>query len=1601
MENHQNSRLKKWKNNLLDLSFRNNLLNFRETQKTVPLKPLNLAVLEDSLAEGKSFTLYSKKKFEDGFQNFLSKQTKNQNSEETETEDETQTVVNENEKEEEFLNRELVRQRIYLELSRGEYDKRMKKILHLYRSGMEENGSNTIYLTLGYLHWFESPSSDRVRKAPLILLPVRIKRGTLSNPYQIELEDEEPLINITLLKKLQVDFGINTDKYEQLPEDDSGIDVSEILQRFELLLSEMGKERWKITSESWIGYFSFTKFLMWRDLEAHRESLFASGIVNHLFEGNGNPYPLAASFETQETIDENHQVSEDLSVVDADSSQLAAIYGVLAGNSFVLQGPPGTGKSQTITNMIAQLMAQGKTVLFVSEKMAALKVVYKRLKQVGLGPFCLELHSDKSNKKRIISGLKEVLELSGEYSQTSWLQLTEKLQKKRSRLDSYVELLDSDTPLGKSVYHLLSGIIGLQKQTQINIDFASLEQNQSEEFYLEKIEKLFLSSSGLGIPIEHPFFGCDLLEWSPARARKISDLNEKLLFETRKLRELFPEIMQWLQFNESSPENINLSDLENVEKLAGLLVESPNPPAIVFNKDEWQFIKPQLLNLVAMARCSQKKQQQLAAVFTSQLFELDLENLLHKFQKWKDSFFILAFIFLFFARRKLKKTVKPDEMPDNEEIASELESAVEINQNQLKIEQAGDQAAAIRDLYTDDEGLDFNSLEKLVNWVDSFKQIEVYFYGRNLNDANTSSHWQNLASTHQDLLKPETEKGRVLREFLSTCQIFHKIRKELFSQLNYSTDSRGLSLIDFLAELLNWKENSSDLREWCDYQSQALTCRKQGLAPLVEVFEKGSISRDQLSSVFKFSFYSWWWAKIMQDEPLLKQFRGRKHEEIIKQYQQLDVQARQLARLEIISRLARKIPDKNVPGEMAIIRRQIELKRRHMPLRKLFCNIRTILPLLKPCFLMSPLSVARYLEPEMENFDVVIFDEASQIPPWDAVGALARGNQAVITGDSRQLPPTSFFSVDTSSDDYPLEEEIEDLESILEEAVASGVREHRLRWHYRSRHEALISFSNYRYYENRLHTFPAADNQVPGLGLFFRHIKSGYYDRGKSRTNRGEAEALVAEIEKRLLADESQRSIGVVTFSMAQRQLIEDLLEESRLNNPQIEKYFSDAVEEPVFVKNLENVQGDERAVMFFSVGYGPDKNGQVSMNFGPLNRQGGERRLNVAITRAREELVVFSSLLPEQIDLSRTKSKGVQDFRIFLDYARRGMEALEQGVTNQSRVDFDSPFEKEVFQALESAGLKLDNQVGCSGYRIDLAVVDPEKPGRYILGIECDGATYHSSKCARDRDRIRQSVLESLGWNMYRIWSTDWWYNREKEVEKVVQKYKNLQSKNSGITVHRKKSTKVDNLYRKLDKLKNGIKPQYPAGIKYFELVSLEPEEVSKFNFKVDFYSSSQIPELARLLIQKNSPIHAETLSRQIISFWDYKQLSQKMENYISESRINSSVFNENIHKQGEFYWQYLTQFASWESFRPHHPQKSGDRRELDRICLGELFNCANWILEKSHGIKQEDLFKEVVAVFGFSRLSENMLERLDEVLAQLLTKNQIQFQESWLRKI
>ncbi|WP_172194791.1 DUF4011 domain-containing protein [Saccharibacillus qingshengii] len=594
-------------------------------------------------------------------------------------------------------------------------------------------------------------------------------------------------------------------------------------------------------------------------------------------------------------------------------------------------------------------------------------------------------------------------------------------------------------------------------------------------------------------------------------------------------------------------------------------------------------------------------------------------------------------------------------------------------------------------------------------------------------------------------------------------------------QFDLSAAFAGRSEAELTWEMLNGYANSrlphlDRMESWIRYRNLQKQAYESGLGDFVDqaMSESGEYS---LKDLFQKRLFKQWLDRVYEQEDLLAEFDAHQAGEDLKQFRKLDSGSQNLNVIRIKEKLeSEREHALSAPAflrEKQLVLHEIGKKKRHIPIRQLMQGAADFVQSLKPCFLMSPLSVSQYIDAHKIKFDLVIFDEASQIFSEDAIGAMIRGKQVIIVGDTKQLPPTNFFQSSGIEEDYDTDEEQEEevnYESILDEC-ANILPPLDLRWHYRSKHESLITFSNEAFYYNNLITFPSADNGSY-LGTDFVHVQDGIYDRGSSSTNRPEARR-VAELVFEHYRDHGHQSLGVIAFSQKQAAAIEEELQIMRRQQPEFEQYFQEGSREEFFVKSLENVQGDERDVIFLSVGYGRAADGSIYYNFGPLSKAKGERRLNVAVTRAKYHMKLVSSITPDDLPEAKVEANsGLKHLKQYMQNVMYGYQPMIRGEGGIPK--FDSPFEEDVYRVLTDMGYTVDTQVGCSGYRIDLGIVDPDDKTKYLIGIECDGANYHSSKVARDRDRLRQQVLEGLGWKIYRIWSQEWFKNRRHEVERL-----------------------------------------------------------------------------------------------------------------------------------------------------------------------------------------------------------------------------------------
>lgn len=1335
------TRVDRWLRRLLDLSLRNKLLNFKDNRYSIPLQcsEFTLGKLEDALANQEGF---------------LFKSVDSISLRDVQRDNESQHI-------DQYVDESLSRKLLFSPLDTPLLEKRLIEVYRASRTALEEGGANTLFLAIGFLEWKESERSKRTFKAPLLLIPVQITRESAKTGYRLFMYDDEPRFNSTLLQLLRQDFELDIAGLNPLPTDDSGVDVNQVLHIVRKAIVNIAG--WEVKAEAAIGQFSFSKYLMWLDLSSRMDQLKNQAVVNHLIESPREPFIKQDEFPQPTQLDQQYQPQQLFTPLSSDSSQLAAVMSAALGRTFVLSGPPGTGKSQTITNMISQCLADGKSVLFVSEKMAALEVVYRRLTQIGLSELCLQLHSSKSQKMEVLDQLRERAEknndpyfLSTQPKTTEWQKLSDKLIQTRDELNQHVKNLHTSHAIGWSLYAAMSDELRYRDTPQlrfpeINISTLTVEKRELlNETVTQAVSLRKLVSVSARDVLDGFAEGLSEPIWSLVWQEQYRLLQDQLVGQIQQLQKSISAWQQAFGFVEKQ----SLSQIKqdfSIFKAIYDLVQQTDLKLLSTVKDIDLKTITQAKKLTLDLK---QKRSSLVGQYQSQIYQADLDQIAFKWREAESKIFPFSWFAKFQLRNLVKTYQSSTQRPTTLAVVHDLPILQHIQSQQRQFTECENQLATKLGSYWLGEDSAWLNFEILHNQWQEIKQVVA------------------LAITDQaTLLKAvEFSKNHSLEELILNIAQVEDTFSQLLNDHALENDTEITPYLDIdFEKILERQQQLQQFvpawRHWLNWQTIKNQLVKNGLKPLAFELLHTPLETDAALKHLNINLARHWITHQFSQHPELNQFNSQQHEQKIQSFVQQDKKHQLAASQEIIHRWSGIFAEQNqYKGQWTVLNKELGKKRRHIPVRELMRQIPDVLVGLKPCLLMSPLSVAQYLDTEAK-FDVVIFDEASQIPVWDAIGALARGKQSIVVGDNKQMPPTSFFGKGDSEEEVD-EEVTEDLESILDECLAAQLPELALNWHYRSRYESLIQFSNQKYYKGGLFTFPAPVAKDTAVKL---HTVEGVYDKGDTRTNAKEAKAIVEFIIHHLqsqLGQENPLTLGVVTFNMTQQKLIEDLLDNELANYSELETLSKSGIE-PLFVKNLENVQGDERDIIVFSITYAKDQEGRLSMNFGALNRQGGQRRLNVAITRARQGLHVFAALSPEEINLARTNSEGVRDLKDFLVFARSGQLHLNYVDRNKQQA------KKELVQYLQTKlqeqGWGIDIGIGQGDSCVDLAIKDDLRSGSYIAGILVDGENYAKAATARDRDQLRPTVLNGLGWEIISVWTVDWWLDPEQNLIRLV----------------------------------------------------------------------------------------------------------------------------------------------------------------------------------------------------------------------------------------
>ncbi len=1513
-------------------------------------------------------------------------------------------------------------------------------------NAIEETGVNYLYIALGMLEWNERDSLNRVLRAPLILVPVRLQRQFDNRRHCYETtmhhtgDDIQP--NLCLERRLERDFGI---VLPPLFDDDDQLLTPE---RYFAAVSEAiaGQKQWKIVREAIVGFFMFNKLFMYLDLESETwtgdRDPEKNALIRAVVEGSQIDDDLATgTFAPDYAIDEYPIAAAIHLVKDADSSQHSALCDIAEGKSLVIEGPPGTGKSQTITNAIADALYRGQRVLFVAEKLAALEVVRNNLSSVGLGQFCLELHSDVATPQRVMSELRKRLEYTAEQP-GDVVALRRRLEERRERIDRYLQRMAQPIgPQAQPAYEVFWRVAALQQKlgwelaeeisVPCEVDAAGFDAACSAlkelQVHLKELHPISRSPwRGLNadrfVPSKMPFFQecvrqlsdladdasanlrtlvadfgdaeriwlervlspgaerleSDLAEWfsgvpasvtdwlaqfavpdhlglAQSMQREIHEIRAKtlqarsaLVVDPEQGRAAANQIVDAMEvFRSAGLLTISLANLQemhvqrqaaknSVQKITRLsqslaaagfdashtqrqFVETAESyrmmihPAVAESPPPEFAFRPDAGELVQRGQNETERLQTQMAALEKKIFlhkvpaRETIEEMIDVFSAWGNSWFRVFQARYRWARRTMKEFVRAvaGRMSPRQCVRL-LRDWVDYQTKQQQFPRD----AALQQLLGDrfrGEATDWHGLQTLVRWARQAQRMGMDYQAccqrhrqvhaappisnRELLDAASrfERQWQHracqplldsmdatavpleqladridrwiqaaevilqyrrafrgdagnsLASLLADarlqvdaaVAEQALTEGPYRQAFgnlfqgpgtdvqsLHTALRFHAVLadrgmdSDLITRLGADADGSMLQglcrsmarlreatgawqdVLDRLAALgsrpSRWlvlpgppddvvyrevltgtKEQIPTISGWAAYCRAAERCRPWGLSSLVQRLQDGTIPVDSAVDVYELALHRDLVEQFLENSNLLLDGSRQALETARREFVQLDEQLIELQQHEVACRLlGNVVPPGNARGrvgeltEMALIRHETNKQQRHCRIRDLLHRAGRAVLALKPCFMMSPLSIAQYLAPGSVEFDLVVMDEASQIKPEDALGTLLRARQMVVVGDPKQLPPTTFFErIGATEEDSDSEDTfLDNTESVLEVAMKTFPARRRLRWHYRSQHESLIAFSNAMFYDDELVIFPSPSSQRGRLGVFLQSVPDAFFSGG---CNPVEADVVAQAIVRHARQDPDQ-SLGVAAFNAVQAQTIQDRLEAICVRDDQARIAVSNLEQhrEPLFIKNLESVQGDERDVIFLSYTYGPSpETGRCYNRFGPMAGVHGWRRLNVLVTRAKRRVVVFSSMQPGDIIGGPDRSLGVNAMKQYLEFAQTGRSVQRASTWERSP---QSPFEIAVSQVVRRLGLQVVPQVGVAGYFIDLGVLAPGSQDEFLLGIECDGATYHSAKSARDRDRLREQVIRRRGWVLHRIWSTDWFLNRSSEEERL-----------------------------------------------------------------------------------------------------------------------------------------------------------------------------------------------------------------------------------------
>lgn len=1459
-------KLKKVALNLLDLSRSNRLINFKNQRyQTVEVILPKIDDLYNDILLDKKYEVYNV----DKFQQIVSKET---NLKDVDFQDIFP-----------YIEKNLKDKHIVLYKDGGYVNPVLKNLKKKSLEALTEKGINILYLTLGMLNYKED---GVIFKAPLILIPIKIEN--VSNTFYITNYDEEVIVNPTLLYKLKEDKKIKLKPFDDELLPSIYIEyVNDLCKDYDMY----------VTYESFIGLFNFTKLNMYEDLIENEDYILKNPLVTNLLnEKNDNELIL-------------NKYGDDLcTVLDCDHTQVEAINAIKKGKSIVLEGPPGTGKSQTITNIISQALYDGKTILFVSEKQAALNVVYDKLKKANLSEFTLELHSTKTNKKNVINELYQTLNQKKTLIDNKAYDILNESVGIENLLDDYASKLhDKYQDFNMSLYEIFSNSVYYKSDCLYEIYDSNLNKD-----YFDKVLNLLDSYLSYKDILENdyrtfPFYGFKDLVKSHAKK------NNEILNNKKEKLEFILKDLSKIKLNY----NLDIYSLEEYQDFFKLLKVIKNNKYVnlkLFSIVEIDKYLELLKSLIVKSKKVLEIKKHISKYFKDSVYSEKYVKLLDELKKYDSKLF-----------KSINKEYKTIIKTINEVSISKLDyknlvESLEMVKEYLEIDsnfelEAYEIRKLVRDSY-DGYNTNFKDIYDLLNQIKNCREIKDFKnFKYNELDSELFNEMKNHIKYLDSIFETEYLYDKDIIK-LNTCSI-----KDL-----YVKTTGKLNHYDYLATWIKINGIISLLKD--------LNCLR-----FIDYVNDNKLDISRIKDVFKGVFFKGLSYKILNEISVFKQFNSVEVNKMVSKFIQRDHDKFEIASSLIREKLQALKPNNDIiaPGSAAsLINREYQKKRKQMSVRELLNSNPQFIQLLKPCFLMSPLSVSTYLDSKSFTFDLVIFDEASQIFPYDAIGSIYRARQMVVVGDSKQMPPSNFFaSVEQGDDDLDdLEgESVSDYESILDIASAC-LPKYRLKWHYRSKNEELIAFSNKHFYDNSLTTFPSAKHKMEDFGLECYYVKDGVFTH-KTRVNDAEARMVANLVKEHYIKYQNKRSIGIVSFSKSQQNLIEKYVYDMLLK----EKIDFSNDEEPLFIKNLETVQGDERDTIICSVGYGYDENHKFIQNFGPLNRDGGERRLNVLISRAKYNVKLVTSIKPSDITGNSTGAKLLKGY---IEFALNPVENR----TNDNNLEPD--FVLCVKDFLEENGYTVDYKVGFSDMKIDLCVKNL-KTNDYVAAIECDGNTYYNDKLCRDRNRLRKEILEKMGFKFIRVWSVGWFLNPILEQRKLLDALKSIDDNNLNMIPQ--------------EVLVSSLKED--ESFKYYEYADV-PYLIDEYKKSLDF------EKLITSILEKESPINESWLLERILPIYNAEKVSRRVED---EYILNKAMYLSSDVKSKDGYLYLVNKDVELRI-----PAPDDIPRDIKYISSYEIALGLKIIAINNENIDKLELFKMCQKRMGYKRLTEPIKHKFNE---------------------